>query len=84
MNSFGAYQVFYEADLLSHKTTSSISLIGTTEGFLLGTIGVVTGPIFDRGHLHTLILLGSSLIVFGMMMLSLAGFVRSKLSLRNA
>ena len=72
MNTFGAYQAYYQADLLSHKSSSSISWIGTTEGFLLGTIGVVTGPIFDRGHLYSLLLLGSSLIVFGMMMLSLA------------
>lgn len=72
MNTFGAYQAYYEADLLRHKSSSSISWIGTTEGFLLGTIGVVTGPLFDRGHFYTLLLLGSFLIVFGMMMLSLA------------
>ena len=72
MNTFGAYQAYYQTDLLRHSSSSSISWIGTTEGFLLGTIGVITGPIFDRGYLYTLLLLGGSLIVLGMMTLSLA------------
>ena len=35
-------------------------------------IGVVTGPIFDRGYLRTLLLVGSFLTVFGLMMTSIA------------
>lgn len=34
-------------------------------------VGVAIGPIFDRGYLHTLVYLGSFLIVLGMMTLSL-------------
>lgn len=35
-------------------------------------VGALTGPIYDGGHLHWLLLPGSFLIVFGHMMLSLA------------
>lgn len=32
----------------------------------------VTGPVYDAGYVHTLLLVGSFLVVFGQMMLSLA------------
>lgn len=34
-------------------------------------VGACTGPIFDRGHLRLLLLIGSFGVVFGFMMLSL-------------
>lgn len=34
-------------------------------------VGAITGPIYDAGYVHTLLLTGSFLIVFGQMMLSL-------------
>lgn len=50
---------------------SNISWIGSLQAFLLVLGGVVTGPLFDYGYLRTLVLLGSFLSVFGMMMTSL-------------
>jgi len=41
-------------------------------GFLLIVVGVVTGPLYDWGYLHALIGLGSALVVFGLMMTSIA------------
>jgi hypothetical protein len=71
-NTFGAYQIFYEANFLESKTPSQISWIGSIQAFLLLIFGgVVTGPIFDAGFLRALVLVGSSLAVFGMMMLSI-------------
>ncbi|TVY83298.1 Aspyridones efflux protein apdF, partial [Lachnellula suecica] len=72
INTFGAYQAFYESDLLSHHTSSEISWIGTFQGFLLVVFGVVSGPVFDQGHPRFLIITGTFLVVFGMMMTSLA------------
>lgn len=71
MNSFGAYQAYYSTAFLSNKSSSAISWIGTIQAFLLEIVGVVVGPIFDRGYFHTLVYTGTFLVVLGMMMLSL-------------
>lgn len=71
LNSFGAFQAYYSTALLSDKSSSAISWIGSTQAFLLELVGVIIGPIFDRGYFHTLIYTGTFLIVFGMIMLSL-------------
>lgn len=71
-NTFGAYQTFYEANLLKNESPSNISWIGSIQAFLLLIVGgVVTGPIFDAGYLRALVFVGSILVVFGMMMTSL-------------
>jgi len=71
INTFGVYQEYYEADLLKSQSSSNISWIGTLQGFLLFLVGILTGPIFDRGYFRQLILSGTFLVVFGMMMTSL-------------
>lgn len=43
---FGAFQTFYEGDLLSHETPSNIAWIGSIQAFLLLLVGVITGPLF--------------------------------------
>ena len=40
--------------------------------FLIVVVGVITGPLFDMGYLRPIMFLGCFLIVFGLMMLSLA------------
>lgn len=42
------------------------------QGFLLFLVGVIVGPIFDKGYLKSLIAIGSFLVVFGLMMTSLS------------
>ena len=72
VNSFGVYQTYYETVLLAHSNTSSqISWIGSIQAFLLVVIGVVTGPIFDKGYLRSLLLVGSFLTFFGLLMTSI-------------
>lgn len=72
MNTFGVFQSYYEDTLLSGHSASSISWIGTVQGFLLFLAGIIVGPIFDKGYLKTLIAVGSFLVVFGLMMTSLS------------
>ncbi|KAH9992527.1 MFS general substrate transporter [Russula compacta] len=48
-NTFGAYQNFYQVDLLRSHSPSAISWIGSIQGFLLLIVGVLTGPFFDAG-----------------------------------
>ncbi|KAJ0414664.1 major facilitator superfamily domain-containing protein [Aspergillus carlsbadensis] len=72
INTFGVYQTYYENTLLPQYSASSISWIGTIQGFLLFLAGIVAGPIFDKGYLKALIAVGSFLVVFGLMMTSLS------------
>lgn len=72
VNTFGVFQSYYESTLLPHYSSSSISWIGTVQGFLLFLAGVIVGPLFDKGHPKTLIAVGTFLVVFGLMMTSLS------------
>ncbi|GKZ36373.1 hypothetical protein AbraIFM66950_007408 [Aspergillus brasiliensis] len=72
INTFGVYQSYYETSLLKDYSPSSIAWIGTVQSFLLLSLGIFVGPIFDRGHIKFLIIAGTFLIVFGLMMTSLS------------
>ena len=71
-NTYGAFQTFYEQELLSSSSASAISWIGSIQGFLLLLIGSLTGPVFDMGYVRSLMIVGSFLMVFSLMMTSLA------------
>lgn len=72
LNAFGIFQSYYQSDLIPSYSSSSISWIGTVQGFLLFLVGVIVGPIFDKGYLRTLVAIGAFLAVFGLMMTSLS------------
>lgn len=72
VNSFGVFQTYYESSLLTSKSSSDISWIGTFQAFLLVSLGLVAGPLFDRGYVRQMIVFGSFFTVLGLMMLSLA------------
>ncbi|TVY13420.1 Aspyridones efflux protein apdF [Lachnellula arida] len=71
LNAFGVYQTYYESGALFSTTSSNISWIGSIEAFMLLVVGFFAGPVYDRGYLRILLLVGGFLIVFGHMMLSL-------------
>jgi hypothetical protein len=71
-NTFGAYQTFYEENLLKDQSPSNISWIGSIQAFMLLIVGgFMTGPIFDAGYMRAMVLTGSFASVFGMMMTSI-------------
>ncbi|KAL2844488.1 major facilitator superfamily domain-containing protein [Aspergillus pseudoustus] len=70
--AFGSFQSFYVLDFLPHVSTSAISWVGTIQSWLLIIGGLIAGPLFDMGYYRIMILVGSFLSVFGIMMLSLA------------
>ncbi|KAI2622310.1 putative MFS monocarboxylate transporter [Hypoxylon sp. NC1633] len=70
-NTFGVFQTYYENELLQHMSPSSISWIGSTQSFLLLVVGVISGPLYDAGHLRFLLWSGLVLVPFGLMMTSL-------------
>jgi hypothetical protein len=71
-NSYGAFQGYYLDNLLKGESASNISWIGSFQGFLLLMVGAFTGPIFDMGYFRSLLIAGSFMVVFGMMMTSIA------------
>ncbi len=71
-SGIGAFQDFYQTDLLADYSPSAISWIGTVNATFLISTGVLTGPLFDRGHVRPLMLLGAAMVVVGQMMLSLS------------
>ncbi|OCL04162.1 MFS general substrate transporter [Glonium stellatum] len=70
--SFGAFQAYYQHELLASSSASAISWIGTVQAWLLILVGVLSGPLFDLGYFRYMLYIGNFLVVFGIMMLSLA------------
>ncbi|KAI4162657.1 MAG: hypothetical protein LQ342_003703 [Letrouitia transgressa] len=71
LNTFGVFQTYYESGQLFTESSSNISWIGAVQFFMLLVVGIFAGPIYDRGYLRLLIIVGSFGVVFGHMMLSL-------------
>ena len=71
LNAFGVFQTYYESGELFTKSSSDISWIGSIQSFMLMVVGIFAGPIYDRGYLRSLLVVGSFGVVFGHMMLSL-------------
>ncbi|TVY78498.1 Non-canonical non-ribosomal peptide synthetase FUB8 [Lachnellula suecica] len=72
VNSFGVYQDYYQTSYLADYPVSSIAWIGTIQGALLLLVGVISGPLFDKGYYRVILVVASVGVVFGLMMLSLA------------
>jgi len=53
-------------------SSSNISWIGSIQAFFLIFGGLITGPLYDMGYLRWITIAGSLLVVFGMMMTSIA------------
>ncbi|KAB5522146.1 monocarboxylate permease [Coniochaeta sp. 2T2.1] len=72
ISAFSVFQTYYESGELFEAASSNISWIGSTQSFLLQLTGLVAGPVYDRGYLRLLLVTGSFMVVFGLMMLSLS------------
>ncbi|KZT01355.1 monocarboxylate permease [Laetiporus sulphureus 93-53] len=70
-NSYGVFQDYYSANLLQHSSSSTIALIGAIQLFFLYGGGPIVGRIYDAYGTRVLIPLGSVIIVFSLMMVSL-------------
>lgn len=71
LNAFGVFQTYYESGDLFMKSSSDIAWIGAIQSFMVLVAGIFAGPIYDRGYLRLLLVVGSFGVVFGHMMLSL-------------
>jgi MFS family permease len=72
LTTYGAFQEFYQTELLPDQSPSNLSWVGSVQATLIVMVGIVTGPLVDSGYLRTLIVSGTFLVVFGIMMTSLA------------
>lgn len=72
LNTFGVFQTYYETGELFVESSSNISWVGSVQAFLVLVGGLISGPLYDRGFLRFQVGVGSFLVVFGQMMLSLA------------
>ncbi|CCJ30281.1 unnamed protein product [Pneumocystis jirovecii] len=72
VNSYGVFQTYYKSTLLKDSSISSISWIGTVQGFGIILISLFISPAYDRGYGRSLIISGSILIIFGLLMTSIA------------
>ena len=68
----GVFQTFYQQEYITNESSSNISWIGSIQAFLLVFGGVLSGPLYDMGYLRYITIAGSFLVVFGMMMTSIA------------
>lgn len=57
--AFGSFQSYYELDYIPTQSASSISWIGTVAIFLLISIGVISGPLFDLGYFRSMLVVGA-------------------------
>lgn len=71
LNAIGSYQNYYQDVLLKNESPSNLAWIGTLQAVLIILLGVFSGPLFDKGFISSLLIVGSLLVVFGMMMTSL-------------
>lgn len=72
MTTFGAFQEYYQTELLPTESPSTISWVGSIQATLIPMVGIFSGPLVDSGYLRPLIVSGSFLTVFGLMMTSLS------------
>ncbi|KAJ2905614.1 major facilitator superfamily transporter [Zalerion maritima] len=63
--SYGAFQSYYQNELLSSHSPFQISTIGSVQSFLMMGLGFFSGPIYDAGYFHHLLIFGSSLVFVG-------------------
>ncbi|GKT89310.1 LOW QUALITY PROTEIN: major facilitator superfamily transporter [Colletotrichum tofieldiae] len=68
ISSFGAFQAYYQSDILSGNTPFQISTIGSLQNFLMVFLGFIIGPIYDLGYSRYLLVVGSILVMAGLIL----------------
>ncbi|KAL7952810.1 major facilitator superfamily domain-containing protein [Trichoderma compactum] len=71
LNSIGVFQEYYQTDLLSHYSPSTISWIPSLLIAIVMGLGPFVGTLYDHFGPRWLLLIGSILHIFGVMMASL-------------
>ncbi|KAH1301999.1 hypothetical protein KXX11_003349 [Aspergillus fumigatus] len=72
VNAIGVFQDYYQHNQLREYSASSISWILSLEPFVLFAAGIVLGRVFDNYGPKWMLLIGTFLHVFGLMMISVS------------
>ncbi|RYP27617.1 hypothetical protein DL767_007622 [Monosporascus sp. MG133] len=72
LSAYGSYEKYYETTMLASTPSTTIAWVDTLQGVILILGGIVTGPIFDRGYIRELLIIGTITTRLGLMMPSLA------------
>ncbi|CAF9939081.1 MAG: hypothetical protein HETSPECPRED_001478 [Heterodermia speciosa] len=72
VNTFGIFQDYYATGAVFPASQSAIAWLGSIQGFLMLTIGVLCGRAIDAGYLRINLTAGITTTVFGMMMVSIS------------
>ncbi|RYP00178.1 hypothetical protein DL765_010910 [Monosporascus sp. GIB2] len=70
--TFGVFLEHYRTELLPGMSPSTLSWIGSVQSTFVTIMGLMTGPLTDRGYLRPVMIGGHFMVVFGMFMLSIA------------
>ncbi|KAI8625472.1 major facilitator superfamily domain-containing protein [Xylariaceae sp. FL1651] len=69
-STFGVFIEHYRTQLLPNTSSSTLAWIGSVQSTFVTIVGLVTGPLTDRGYLRPVMLVGHFMVIFGMFMLS--------------
>ncbi|KAM3479795.1 hypothetical protein MY5147_001568 [Beauveria neobassiana] len=72
LNSIGVFQQYYQKELLRGQNSSTVSWIPSLQIFFILGLGPIVGMIFDRHGPRGLLLVGTLMHVFGIMMASIS------------
>jgi MFS transporter, MCT family, aspergillic acid transporter len=72
LTSFGKFQSYYQAQLLSSTNPSTIAWIGSTQFFTLFISGLLLGPLFDKFGARRLMIPGTFVYVVALMLTSIS------------
>ena len=72
INAIGILQTRFEQNELAGYSSSAIGWIGSIQVFLMNSGSIVVGPLFDWYGPRILVLVGTFMSVFGLMMMSLS------------
>ncbi|KZT35697.1 hypothetical protein SISSUDRAFT_1078120 [Sistotremastrum suecicum HHB10207 ss-3] len=68
---FGVYESLYKEIYLNNESSPAILWIGNLQLTLIGVVGLLTSPLFDKGHLRMPLWPSTALYVFRKFMLSI-------------
>jgi MFS family permease len=71
LNSYGTFQTYYKETLMPSMSESNISWIGSVQAFLLYSLGVIFGSIFDKYGPRVLTIPGTIIFDIALMTSSL-------------
>ncbi|KAK6213315.1 major facilitator superfamily transporter [Colletotrichum tabaci] len=70
LSAFGVFQTTYESGTLFKQSSSNISWIGAIQYCIAMMTGFWAGPVYDRGYMRVLLVIGTVCVVVGHVLLS--------------